>query len=214
LYKVFPLKQTNLNAKILSKVMKKSLYFLLLSTFFFSFSCSLNYMKSENSEDTIPEFCFRNAQYTKYEASKKNIFLKTEQLEQYKSDNSVFAKNAEFETFSKDGKEETSGSCGLIAANTQKEIYTLYGDIQLNLHKQEMQISADSLNFNKKTEQITSGKNSEVRLNKNDINISGYGFSASGISKTFSFTDSVSGTIKTNDENQNQETQNEERNEN
>ena len=166
---------------------------------FFSFSCSLEYLKSENTEDSIPEFSFKNAAYTKYESNKKNVSLKAEQLEQYKSDNAVFAKNAEFETFDNAGKEETSGSCQLIAANTKKEIYTLYGEIRLNLSKQEMQIEADTLNFNKKTEQITSGKSSEVKLTKKDIVMEGFGFSASGVSKSFSFVDSVSGSIKTSD---------------
>ncbi|WP_294428752.1 LPS export ABC transporter periplasmic protein LptC [uncultured Treponema sp.] len=179
--------------------MKNSYSILIIFLTIFSFSCSLNYLKSENSEDSIPEFSFKNATYSKYESSKKNVSLKAEQLEQYKSDNSVFAKNAEFETFDSEGKEETSGSCQLISANIKKEIYTLYGEIQLNLPKQDMQISADSLNFNKKTEQITSGKSSEVKLIKKDIEMSGYGFSASGVSKTFSFADSVSGTINTSD---------------
>lgn len=180
--------------------MKNSYLFLLISLNFFSFSCSLNYLKSENSEDSIPEFSFKNANYAKYEAGKKNVSLKAEQLEQYKSDNAVFAKNAEFETFDDDGKKETNGSCDLISANTKKDIYTLYGNIQLNLEKQEMKISADSLNFNKKTEQITSGKSSEVKLIKKDVEMAGYGFSASGVSKSFSFVDTVSGTITTNDE--------------
>ena len=180
--------------------MKKATFFLLNIFFFFSISCSLNYLKSENSEDKIPEFSFRNANYAKYRSSKKNVSLKAEQLEQYKSDNAVFAKNAEFETFDSDGKPDSSGSCQLISANTKKEIYTLYGEIELSLPKQDMKISADTLNFNKKTEQITSGKSSEVRLNKKDIEMSGYGFSASGVSKTFSFIDTVSGTINTSDE--------------
>ncbi len=181
--------------------MKKSYcFFLLLSIF--SFSCSLNYMKGENSEDKIPEFSFKNANYVKYESGKKNVSLKAEKLEQYKSDNAVFASNAEFETFDKEGKDETSGSCALVSANTKKEIYTLYGDISLKLSKQDMEIEADSLNFNKKTEQITSSRTSEVKLSKKDIQMSGYGFSASGVSKTFSFVDTVSGTIVTDDKNE------------
>lgn len=179
--------------------MKNSYSFLLIVFVFFSFSCSLNYQNGENSESSIPEFTFRNANYTKYEASKKNVTLKAEQLEQYKSDNAVFARNAEFETFDTDGAQETSGSCQLIGANTKKEIYDLFGDIQLSLPKQEMQISADALKFNKKTEQITSGRSSEVSLTKKDVSMSGYGFSASGVSKSFSFADTVSGTIITSE---------------
>ncbi|WP_407427972.1 LPS export ABC transporter periplasmic protein LptC [Treponema sp.] len=183
--------------------MKKSPgFFLILS--FFSFSCSLEYLKSENSEDSIPEFTFKNANYTKYESNKKNIFLSAEILEQYKSDNAVFVKNAEFQTFSSDGTQETGGECQLIAANTNDEIYTLYGDIKLNLPKQKMSIDAQALNFNKKTEQITSSKDSEVKLTKDNITISGLGFSASGVSKSFSFSNEVSGIINTNEaENEN-----------
>ena len=88
--------------------MKKLYSFLLIIGIFFSVSCSLNYLNSENSEASIPEFCFKNASYTKYEASKKNVSLKAEQLEQYKSDNAVFAKNAVFETYDTDGKEDTA----------------------------------------------------------------------------------------------------------
>ncbi|MBR1403880.1 MAG: LPS export ABC transporter periplasmic protein LptC [Treponema sp.] len=183
--------------------MKKNLF----RSFFFVFlsailavSCSLNYLKGENSEDTIPEFSFKNADYTKYESSKKNVRLNAAELEQYKSDNAIFAKNAEFETYEKDGKLQTSGRCELISANTKNEVYTLYGNILLNLKKQNMKISADSLNFNKKTEQITSGKNSEVQLTKDDITMTGYGFSASGVSKSFSFIDRVEGTIQTSDD--------------
>ena len=88
----------------------------------------------------------------------------------------------------------------LISANSKNEIYTLFGNINLTLPKQDMTIKADSLNFNKKTEQITSSITSEVRLTKKDIEMSGYGFSASGVSRSFSFADTVSGTIVTNDE--------------
>ena len=174
-------------------------FLLLLTVFPFSFSCSLNYLQGQNSEDSIPEFCFINANYTKYESSRRNVTLKAGQLEQYKSDNAVFAKNASFETFDEDENTETSGSCQLIAAATKKEIYTLYGDIILSLPKQDMEIEADTLNFNKKTEQITSGKSSEVHLTKKDVTMQGYGFSASGVSKSFSFVDTVSGIIDTDD---------------
>ena len=179
--------------------MTRALYFPAFFSVIFSFSCSLNYLKSENSEDKIPEFCFKNANYAKYEASKKNITLKAAKLEQYKSDNAVFVSDAEFETFDKEGNAETKGSCELVSANTKKEIYTLYGNINLSLPKQDMTIEADSLNFNKKTEQITSSRTGEVKLTKKDIKVSGYGFSASGVSNSFSFIDSVSGTILTDE---------------
>ena len=75
----------------------KIVFFALVLVFqFLFFSCSLNYLNGENSENSIPEFCFKNASYTKYEANKKNVTLKAALLEQYKSDNAVFAKMLNF----------------------------------------------------------------------------------------------------------------------
>ncbi|WP_296322934.1 LPS export ABC transporter periplasmic protein LptC [Treponema sp. UBA3813] len=176
---------------------KKSVLISLFFSLIFSFSCSLTYTNGENSEDKIPEFIFKNAQYTKYQNGKKNLQLKAEQLEQYKSDNAVFAKNADFTSYNSEGSKETSGSCQLIAANTKKEIYNLFGDISLSMASQEMEISANVLRFNKKTEQISSGNNSTVTLNKKDIQMTGKGFSASGVSKSYSFLGGVSGKITT-----------------
>jgi len=179
--------------------MKNSRQIFLIFTILFSFSCSLNYKNSENSESSIPEFSFKNAAYTKYENSKKSVSLTASQLEQYKSDNAVFAKDASFQTFDDKGQDETKGQCELISADTKKELYTLYGNIELDLPKQEMQISAQSLKFNKKSEQITSGSYDEVTLRKKDVLMEGHSFSASGVSKSFSFADAVEGTITTSD---------------
>ena len=176
-----------------------SLLLFLSIIFIFSVSCSLHYMQSENSEASIPEFSFKNARYTKYESNKKNISLSAEQLEQYKTDNAMFARNVTFEAFDSDGELETSGECQLFAANTKKENYTLFGKLQLALPKQEMQIFASSLNFNKRNEQLVSANDSEVTLKKKNVSLSGYGFSASGVSRTFAFSGAVSGVITTRD---------------
>ena len=93
-------------------------FLLLLTVFPFSFSCSLNYLQGQNSEDSIPEFCFTNANYTKYESSRRNVTLKAGQLEQYKSDNAVFAKNASFETFDEDEPAENETiPCSFVFTN-------------------------------------------------------------------------------------------------
>ena len=177
--------------------MKNSLCIVTFFYFFSFFSCSLNYMKSENTESTIPEFSFKNAKYTKYEAGKKNVELSAEWLEQYKSDNAVFAQNAEFETFSKNGEEETKGTTRLVAADHNADVDTRYGERNSNFKNQDMHISAESLRFVKKTEQITSGVGSKVNLQKKGMSLSGYGFSASGVSNSFSFSSNVEGLIQT-----------------
>lgn len=164
-----------------------------------SLSCSLNYANGENSEDKIPEFSFTHAEYIKYESSKKTVSLYAEKLEQYKNDGSVFAKNAVFETYN-DDKIEMKGSSELLSADSRNELYTLFGRINLFIADQNMEIATQSLMLNRKSEQLTSGINDEVMLTKDDTVVTGRGFSASGISRTYSFLGYVDGVIKTNDE--------------
>ena len=64
------------------------------------------------------------------------------------------------------------------------------------------------LKWNGKTEQLTGGRKDTVRVEKDGTVLYGTGFSASGVSKTFSFAGTVSGEIETKDkdkENDNQE---------
>ncbi|MBQ0052540.1 MAG: LPS export ABC transporter periplasmic protein LptC [Treponema sp.] len=164
-------------------------------------SCSLEYLKSENSENTTPEFIFNRANFTRYETGLVKMRMKAEKIEQYKSDGSSYAKNAEFDSYNSKGELETSGNCGLMESNTNSEKYKLFDRIYLNMVSQKMEINAENLFFDKKTEQVTSDINSEVFIKKEDMTITGTGFTASGISKSFTFEDQVSGTITTsNDE--------------
>ena len=185
--------------------MAKSSFFILILSFATFFSCSLNYETSNNSENSVPEITFTNVNFEKYKDGKKNTALTAEKLEMYKSDNSMFAKEAKFFVFDYDGKTETEGSCTLIAADGGKERYSLYGGINVTLHKQNMQIFADSLRFNKKNEQLTGSSDGEVRLKKDGLSISGKGFTASGVSHTFSFSAETSGTILTDEEAESEE---------
>lgn len=180
---------------IFRKILKPIFTTLIFSSFFLS--CSLEYYKSQNSEETIPEFIFNDASFSRYEAGKSKIKLQAKKIEQYKSDSSTYAKNAEFDSYDDDGNLETSGSCGLLEAKTNTENYKLFNNIYLNMISQKMEINAQSLAFNKKSEQITSDYDSEVKLKKEGMEVSGTGFSGSGVSKAFSFEYGVSGTIET-----------------
>ena len=171
------------------------------------FSCSLEYEKEEAPESSYPEFTFTNAEFTKIEKNKKKIKMNAEKIEQYKADSFSFAKNVEFKTFDDEGKDETSGSCDMISADTVKERYILLGDVKMDMISEDMKIEADSLNFDKKNEQITSGIDQKVTIKRNDIDMEGIGFSASGVSKTFAFDRDVAGEIETKNEDEKKRTE-------
>ena len=170
------------------------LFLALLSALLF-FSCSLDYGAEVSVKDKVPEFVFTNTHFTRYENSKKSIEFTADAMEQYASDRSSYAKNAKFLTMDSSGNTETSGSCNLISLNTKKEIYTLYDKIILKNHTDNIEIIAENLKWNAKTEQLTSGADEYVELRKDDIEIYGKGFSATGINLAFSFKSDVQGTI-------------------
>ena len=168
---------------LLKKV--KTVFILTWTGFFLS--CSLNYGTEQSSESTVPEFSFKNAVFNRYEDGTTSISLQAEKLEQYKSDGSSYAQNAKFKTYSKSGELDTEGFCQLLASNTNNREYSLFNGISLNIYSQDLKLQAQSLHFNGKTEQLTSDRNDTVTIERNNTVIQGKGFSASAVSKTYSF---------------------------
>ncbi len=158
----------------------------------FSASCSLKYDQEGANESTLPELTFTNVVYSTYEKGKLSLRLEADLLEQYKDNSSAFAKNVKFSSW-ESGKKNTEGQCLLLSINSKEEIYTLYQDILIHSYEQETELKAQNLKWNGKTEQLTSGKDEEVYLKRNDLELSGSGFSASGVSQSFQFTGRITG---------------------
>lgn len=171
---------------------------LIISSLFLA-SCSLNYGKSENREESVPEFTFKNARYTKIEDSKIKSKITAEKIEQYKSDGTSYASGATFSTFDSDGQIDTEGSCRILAVDSRNEKYTLLNDIHLSLHSEDTEITAQALRYDGESEQIVSSAKDQVTIRRKDTTFTGKGFSASGVSHSFAFESEVSGTILTKD---------------
>lgn len=173
--------------------MKKLLF--LAAIILFSTSCSLKYEDVVEVESRVPEMVFQDLIMSRYEDNKVTLEMSAEILEQYKNSDESFAQKVEFFSYDDDGTLSTEGSCGLLMTDTKKEIYELYDDIKLFNHSEETNFYANVLKWNAKTEQLTSGRGDMVQIEKDDAVIRGTGFSASGISKDFSFRGTVTGDI-------------------
>ena len=182
---------------------EKNIFRPLLSLFLLTAatSCSLKYADTVDVDDTVPELYFTKAKITRYENDKVTVEMTADTVEQYKDSSESYAKNLSFAAYDDDNQVTTQGSCGYLFADTSKEVYELYNGIELYNHSDNTSFFAELLRWNKKTEQLTSGVNSEVRVEKDDTVMTGRGFSASGISKTFSFSGGVDGEIETSKNN-------------
>ena len=148
----------------------------------------------------MPEFVFEDTKLVRYEKSDSTLELSAQALEQYKNSNETYGRNVEFISYDKEGNVETEGSCGILFADTGKKLYELYDGIELYNAPEKMRFYADALKWNGRSEQLTSGRGDMVRIEKDDTVMRGSGFTASGVSKSFSFRGNITGTIETSDE--------------
>lgn len=170
----------------------RNLFLLFVSLFFFA-GCSLKYGTNYQDEENVPEFIFTDANYSSYENNKKTMNLSSGRLEQYSDGKSMYAKDVDFQVMDKNGEITTQGSCDLLSSDTEDEQYTLYDNIEIENKKDGIKVSADTLRWNGKTEQLTSSRNDTVTIQKGSTTIQGSGFSASGVSKKFVFSGVVTG---------------------
>ena len=175
-----------------------------------SFSCSLKYRENIDVGDRVPEFVFEDSSMVRYEDNKPTFEMSAEVLEQYNGNKESYGKNVNFSARDKKGQVTTEGSCGILYVDSDNKVYELYDDIELNNLEEKTRFYADVLRWNEKSEQLTSGRGNMVKIEKDDTIIRGSGFSASGISKQFSFRGNVTGDIETSDDKESDKTENSE----
>lgn len=190
-------------------------------------SCSLTYTVEEPEVSHIPELVFFDAEYLSYEEGRMTMRLATQRLEQYQEDDSFYAAQVSFSTYTKDGKLSAEGFCQMIAANPDDEQYTLLGNVSVDSVEEDLLLRARSVRWDGKKEQLvasatdaielvrgrrrweegtggpeaaSSGEAQEARVaeeGQSRIEMSGTGFSASAVSRSFEFSGEVSGVIYT-----------------
>lgn len=183
-------------------MLKKIVFFILIVVSLSA--CSLKYDDTLDVGSRIPELIFQDTVMTRYEDNNVTFEMNAQVLEQYKKSSESFAQEVDFISYNDDGEIDTEGSCGYLFTDTKKEIYELYDDIELYNRSENTNFFANVLRWNAKNEQLTSGRGDMVRIEKDDAIIRGTGFSASGISKDFSFRGTISGDIETKDSDESQ----------
>lgn len=187
--------------------MRMRTHFIFFSTtlFFLLFSaCSLRYGMANFDDSSTPELTFTDVNFDRYEDDKKTLELQANRLEQYKGGNEFFARDLNFQII-EDDEVKTEGKCSLLAADSDAEKYVFYDDIEINNKKDDLTVIANNLKWNGKNEQLISGRNDVVTITKGKTIIQGSGFSASGVSKKFSFTGVITGSTETGDGEENSE---------
>lgn len=195
--------------------------FLLLALSLFSLAaCSLSYKVEEPQVSHIPELVFTEVEYLSYEDGTVRMQMGSSQLEQYRDDNALYGKGVSFSTYNRKGELSATGRSQMISVNTADKQYSLLGDVFIESIQEDMVVRAQALRWDGTDEQLTAGGNDTLELvrgkgaaspqeasssagssqkseRSSRIEMTGIGFSASGVSRSFQFSGEVSGTIYT-----------------
>ena len=176
-------------------------------------SCSLDYSVPSVGESDKPEFIFKNASFSRTESGTVKAVVYADEIELYRSEDCMYGSGISFVVYNENGVLSVSGSCGLFSADTTREEYYFYDDVNITSYEQDMRVEADNVNWNGKTEQLVSAGVSPVRIysggfsssggsGKSSVSaeLTGMGFSADGGNLDYQFANGVSGTLYTNGE--------------
>ncbi len=158
--------------------------------------CSLRYDEDKAPEAVVPELTLEDAKFSRTENGKITTTLSGKKIEQYKADGRIFAKDIEFEVREKDGKVSSKGSCGLLSADSKNDQYVFFDGITLENTSRNVVISADSLKWDGRSEQLTGERQKDLTIKKDGLTLTGKGFTASAISNSFAFSGAVTGTYE------------------
>ncbi len=187
-------------------------------------SCSLTYTVEEPEVSHIPELVFFDAEYLSYEDGRMTMRLATQRLEQYQEDDSFYASQVSFSTYTEEGELSAEGFCQMIAANPDEERYTLLGNVSVDSVEEDLLLRARSVQWDGRKEQLVASATDAIELvrgrrrwegdagdaetapasegpaegeTQSRIELTGTGFSASAVSRSFEFAGEVSGVIYT-----------------
>ncbi len=160
-------------------------------------SCSLNYGNADISENNIPEIISTNAQFSRTENGAVTLRAAAGRIEQYKDLHKSYAKDISFSTYNGSGEIDSDGVCSVVEADSDKNEYIMLNNIFIQNYSRKLKITAENLHWNGNSEQLTGGKNEKLLIERDDVSLEGTGFSASAVSNTFKFSDSITGNITT-----------------
>ena len=169
-------------------------------------SCSLTYQSQEPEVAHVPELVFSQARYVSYQDGKVSLVLEAAVLEQYQKDGALYGSQVHFSTYNDEEKLSAEGSCQLISADSSSERYALLGQVEITSFDENLTLHTQSLSWDGKTQQLITDAQDTLELKKGtaqeaapstSIELTGSGFSASGVTGNFQFTGAVSGKIYT-----------------
>lgn len=173
---------------------------LLAVLYIFLISCTFNYRDEALSGDSAPEMVMRNAEASRYEQAEKSVVFNAAILEVYDADRVWAAEQVSFVEYANDGTGiiELEGNAGLLLLDDKEGLYTLGNGTEFFIRDDGLRMRASDLQWVKKLHRLYGPETGMVEIIKDDgSTVSGTGFFANTLSRSYLFKDNFSGVIIT-----------------
>jgi len=161
-----------------------------------SFSCSFDYGNTGDTDKNQPDIVMDNVEYVRIRSLDPQARLQAERVERYEEKRIMELRNFSFEQFGDHGeKVNLSGRAGNASFEIDSGDIRMENGVRLDVDSEDIAIETARLEWKDKERTLSGGADEEVYIyKKNGTSFTGIGFQSDARSRTWSFSDTVSGT--------------------
>jgi len=172
------------------------LCYLLPVTCYLLLACSFDYGSSGGSDKNQPDIIMDNVEYVRVRSLDPQARLQAERVERYEERRVMELRNFSFEQFGNHGEEiNASGRAGSALFEIDSGDIRMEDGVRIEVESEEIAIETARLEWKDKERTLSGGPSDEVHVfQDNGTSFTGIGFHSNARSRSWSFSDSVSGT--------------------
>jgi LPS export ABC transporter protein LptC len=172
----------------------KGLLFALCSLLFAH--CSFDYGSTGGSDKNQPDIVMDNVEYVRVRSLDPQARLQAERVERYEERRVMELRNFSFEQFGNHGEEiNASGRAGSALFEIDSGDIRMENGVRIDVSSEDIAIETARLEWKDKERTLTGGASDEVHVyQENGTSFTGIGFHSNARSRSWSFSDTVSGT--------------------
>jgi LPS export ABC transporter protein LptC len=165
-------------------------------------ACSFDYSGTGGAEKGLPDIVMDNVEYVRVRSLDPQARLQAERVERYEERGIMELRNFSFEQFGNHGEDVNAyGRAGSASFEIDSGDIHMADGVRVDVESEDIAIETARLEWKDKDRALSAGAGDEVHVyQENGTAFTGIGFQANARSRTWLFTDTVSGTYIYDDE--------------
>jgi len=159
-------------------------------------ACSFDYGSTGGGDKNLPDIIMDNVEYVRVRSLDPQARLQAERVERYEERRVMELRNFSFEQFGNHGGEVNAyGRAGSALFEIDSGDIRMEDGVRLEVDSEDIAIETVRLEWKDKDRTLSGGAGDEVHIYQgNGTSFTGIGFQSNARSRTWSFSDTVSGT--------------------